>query len=238
MPFEAAKAVAATFCYKIRYVLVPVFGPDFVSMCHRCDDPSGLYLGVQPSIIRHCTESILAHQARSEQPSVAVSPRTKGSHDGIPPWHPKLLEPKTAKATDEESGYGTDSERSEKYQGFPDSPKSIEWTPVNTPRSAYLETYQFLQQPPRYVTSNPNALDSSSSSRRKPRTSTERTASDVGEASAAEDSSDHFPVTASRSTKRRKISPVADPELEAANTLMQLYMADAALGEENSMKRR
>lgn len=33
MPFEAAKAVAATFCWKIRFVLTPLFGLDFPSMC-------------------------------------------------------------------------------------------------------------------------------------------------------------------------------------------------------------
>ncbi|KAE8354009.1 transcription regulator HTH, apses-type DNA-binding domain-containing protein [Aspergillus coremiiformis] len=35
MPFAAAKAVAATFCWNIRYVLTPVFGVDFPSLCVR-----------------------------------------------------------------------------------------------------------------------------------------------------------------------------------------------------------
>ncbi|KAF2092183.1 DNA-binding domain of Mlu1-box binding protein MBP1 [Saccharata proteae CBS 121410] len=30
MPFEAAKAVAATFCHPIRHALTPIFGPDFL----------------------------------------------------------------------------------------------------------------------------------------------------------------------------------------------------------------
>ncbi|KAF2757709.1 hypothetical protein EJ05DRAFT_398066 [Pseudovirgaria hyperparasitica] len=40
VPFEAAKAAAATFCYDIRYALTPVFGKDFISLCippgHKC----------------------------------------------------------------------------------------------------------------------------------------------------------------------------------------------------------
>ncbi|KAF1989843.1 DNA-binding domain of Mlu1-box binding protein MBP1, partial [Aulographum hederae CBS 113979] len=33
MPFRAAKAIAATFCYPIRYALTPVFGKDFLDIC-------------------------------------------------------------------------------------------------------------------------------------------------------------------------------------------------------------
>ncbi|KAL1977311.1 hypothetical protein VTN31DRAFT_170 [Thermomyces dupontii] len=33
MPYEAAKALAATFCWRIRYALTPLFGTDFPDMC-------------------------------------------------------------------------------------------------------------------------------------------------------------------------------------------------------------
>ncbi|CAI7632491.1 unnamed protein product [Penicillium palitans] len=33
MPYEAAKAMAATFCWRIRYALTPLFGTEFPAMC-------------------------------------------------------------------------------------------------------------------------------------------------------------------------------------------------------------
>ena len=229
MPFEAAKAVAATFCYEIRYVLVPVFGPDFVSMCQKCEDPK---LNVCRSIIQRCTQAATANQAQSRESSVAVSPRT------LTTWPPKSLRPKSVKTLDAESGYGTDSDRSEKYPGSPDSPRSIEWTPVNTPRLTHLETYRFLQQPPRSVTSTPRGVDFPSSSHTKRMTNAKRVISDSEEASEAGGSSDHSSVHTPVSAKRRKISPAMTPEFGAAYTLMELNMADTTLGETKPLKRR
>ncbi|KAJ5593851.1 apses transcription factor Xbp1 [Penicillium hispanicum] len=38
MPYDAARAVAATFCWKIRHVLTPLFGTDFPSICVPPED--------------------------------------------------------------------------------------------------------------------------------------------------------------------------------------------------------
>ena len=238
MPFEAAKAVAARFCYDIRYVLVPVFGPDFVSMCQKCGDPSKIRFNVEPRIIQRCTEAVTANQAQSRQSSVAVSPRTTTASAKLPVWSPKSLQPKSAKVIDAESGYGTDSDRSEKYPGSPDSPRSIEWTPVNSPRSAYLETYSFLQQPPRNVTSTPRVLDSPASSHTKRVTHTKRGISEVDGAHDTENSSEHSSIDSAASPKRRKTPAVMTPEIGAAHTLVELNMADATLGEGKPLKRR
>ena len=56
MPFEAAKAMAATFCYSIRYALVPLFGPDFVTMCLGPTDPKQGEMLISPKIIRDCRD--------------------------------------------------------------------------------------------------------------------------------------------------------------------------------------
>lgn len=229
MPFEAAKAVAATFCYDIRYVLVPVFGPDFVSMCHKYGEPT---LTVCRSIIQRCTQAATASRVQSRESSVAVSPRT------VTTLPPKSLRPKSVKTLDAESGYGTDSDRSEMYLGSLNSPRSIEWTPVNTPRLTQLETYRFLQQPSRDVTSTPRELDSPSSSHAKGKTNTKRVVSDSEEASGAECSSEPPSSDAPASAKRRKMSPAMTPELGAAYTLMELNMADTKVGERKPLKRR
>ena len=242
MPFDAAKAVAARFCYEIRYVLVPVFGPDFVAMCQKWGDENYLNLGVDPSIIQQCAQqcmdTAIAYQAQSRESSVAVSPRTPATHLNLLAGPPKSLRPKPTKAIDAESGYGTDSDRSEKYPGSPDSFRSIEWTPVNSPRSACLETYRFLQQPPRNVTSTPRGFDSPSTSHSKQLINSKRGLAEIDGVSDTESSSSPSSIDSPASPKRRKVSPAMSPELGAAHTLMELTMADATLGEGKSLKRR
>lgn len=230
--------MAARFCYEIRYVLVPVFGPDFVSMCQKCGDPLYLDLGVGSSIIQRCTQAVTASQAQSRESSVAEDHRTPAVCANLPLLPSKSLQPKSAKTMDAESGYGTDSDRSDKYTGSPDSPRSIEWTPVNSPRSAYLEAYPFLQQPPRNVTSNPRHLESPAVTHSKRTTNTKRGISEIEEPSKAESSSDHSSINAPASPKRIKTSAVMTPEIGAAYTLVKLNLTDATLGERKSLKRR
>ena len=198
-------------------------------MCEMREDPG---FKVCASIIQRCTEAATASQVQSRESSVAVSPRTMTT------WPPKLLGPKAAKTMDVESGYGTDSDRSEKYPGSPDSLRSIEWTPVNTPRLTHRDTYRFLQQPPRNVTSTPRGYDFPSSSHTKRMTRTKRGISNNEDASEAGGSSDYSSINAHASPKRRRMTPAMTPEIGAAYTLMELNIADTTIGEEKPLKRR
>lgn len=56
MPFETAKAVAATFCYKIRFALTPLFGVDFPSQCVQPHDRAFGKMTIDPEIIKRATE--------------------------------------------------------------------------------------------------------------------------------------------------------------------------------------
>lgn len=56
MPFETAKAIAATFCYEIRFVLTPVFGTDFPSKCLLPGDPNFKNMVIDREIIQRATE--------------------------------------------------------------------------------------------------------------------------------------------------------------------------------------
>ncbi|KAL5118858.1 hypothetical protein ACEQ8H_003180 [Pleosporales sp. CAS-2024a] len=56
MPYQAAKAIAATFCYHIRWALTPVFGNDFPSLCTRQKDNSATRFVIDPKIVRYCAE--------------------------------------------------------------------------------------------------------------------------------------------------------------------------------------
>ena len=51
MPFSCARAICATFCYKIAGALVPMFGPSFLYDCLRPDSPSFGRMVIDPTII-------------------------------------------------------------------------------------------------------------------------------------------------------------------------------------------
>ncbi|EEA25286.1 hypothetical protein TMatcc_006490 [Talaromyces marneffei ATCC 18224] len=56
MPFETAKAVAATFCYNIRFALTPLFGIDFLSQCIQPHDRAFGKMTIDSEIIKRATE--------------------------------------------------------------------------------------------------------------------------------------------------------------------------------------
>ncbi|KAL3433927.1 hypothetical protein BDV09DRAFT_186264 [Aspergillus tetrazonus] len=57
MPYEAAKAVAATFCWKIRFALTPLFGDNFPDLCIHPDDRARFgRMVIDPGIVRIASE--------------------------------------------------------------------------------------------------------------------------------------------------------------------------------------
>lgn len=232
MPYEAAKAVAATFCYHIRYALTPVFGLDFLSLCVRPEDPSFGRMVISRSIVRQCTEAARGFRELSREASLASSPRTPGSSSSYPRWTPKSLRHKAMKSTDVESEYSTDADRRSKYLYSPPDSLNFKWTALNTPRSANPQHFQ-LPSPKQMMTpasvSADNVSQCSSSTEESglmKQTSPERD-EDYDEDSSSLNSS----VEAPAAPKRRKKSVALTKEARAAYTLMQLQMADATLGQ-------
>jgi hypothetical protein len=153
MPFKAAKAVAATFCYNIRYALTPLFSQDFVDLCIHPSDRNFGSFRIDDDIIRQCaveTQSWLTRDDARHTPTSSLysSPEPSASETYMMskpaplygPFRFKKLRPKILKATDSESGYGTDSDlASDKLVcSSPDvSPKTTipEWTVVNSKAS-------------------------------------------------------------------------------------------------------
>lgn len=94
IPFEAAKAVAATFCWRIRYALTPIFGLDFPSKCIHPQDRTRRFgqMLIDPAIVKTATETAtfyrhLALQSAPDPPAPALTlpppsirPRT-GAYD-------------------------------------------------------------------------------------------------------------------------------------------------------------
>ena len=233
MPFEAAKAVAATFCWEIRYVLIPVFGVDFPDLCTEPNDPAFMRLEIDPGIIKRCEEAACISRAQSQEASLATGPRTPISSKAGPQWTPRSLRPKT---TDIESGYGTDSDRSP--FGSPKSTGSNLWAPVNIPRSTDWAQYQFPSPAETLHSTPPPSSTISDYAEKKRKTLKTRETAD-GEYSSDVSATD-IPVE----PKRRKTSMKADKqqltrEALAAKTLMELHRADMSLGRRvRAMSRR
>lgn len=154
MPFEAAKAVAATFCHPIRHALTPIFGKDFLTLCVPKGHPAFETFKIDRAIVRSCAaeaeawRTLTSKSASASRSGTPLAPSSSSSslssclESSVPtarsttsPLTPKLLRPKTRKR-DEESGYATGSD-TDRYYGSPDvSPKTkpaTSWTTVNTP---------------------------------------------------------------------------------------------------------
>lgn len=58
MPFAAARALAATFCWPIRYALTPLFGPGFPDTCTKPTDPAFQDYKLSREVIRHCQAEV------------------------------------------------------------------------------------------------------------------------------------------------------------------------------------
>ncbi len=207
-------------------------------MCHKRDDPDFQILSVDRNIIQGCKEDATALQAQSRDSSTASSPRTPSAFASLPLWPPKSLRPKPRKAADVESGYGTDTDRSDIYPSSPGSPTSINFTPVNTPKTPLLESYRY--PPPTNITSTPRVnVSPVRSPKSKPSKRARANDEARDEATASYQSSPETPAI----LKRRKVSPASTsngmtPEIGAAYTLIQLNMADSTLTEKKDVRRR
>ncbi|KAI9875121.1 MAG: hypothetical protein M1830_008859 [Pleopsidium flavum] len=244
MPFEAAKAVAATFCYNIRYALTPIFGIDFLDLCVVPEDPRFGRMVIDMNIVRHCTEAANELRVLSREASVAASPRTPASSNVFARWTPKSLRPKPIKTMDVESGYGTDTDQSDRYLCSPQTPLKYEWATTNTtPYAAKAE--QYLLPSPRELlatTSVPRGSDEPSdmqdtSSSGDENVRAKRPLSELDEDYDEETSSALSSEEAAQPRKRNK-SVAMTREARAAYVLMQLSMADASLRDDGHRQKR
>ena len=150
MPFEAAKALAATFCWGIRYALTPVFGLDFLDLCIDEDDSCFGRMRIDPTIIQQCTEQANEYRLLSTDSSGSGSPVSVTSSPKIPKM-PKMskipkktgrfVRSKPLRTLEIQSGCISDSKQSPIYIASPSSPQDSGWTALNTPRSMEQHCY-------------------------------------------------------------------------------------------------
>lgn len=137
MPYQAAKAIAATFCWHIRWALTPVFGYDFPNTCFSPDDSRyGKFL-IDPLIVQACTAETNRFKregAAYRTSNLLESETTNASHfsdQGLPRESQTYLPRKS-----EESGYYTGEEHKETRSVSPqESPRGStflpSWTCIN-----------------------------------------------------------------------------------------------------------
>jgi hypothetical protein len=148
MPYEAAKAVAATFCWSIRYALTPVFGIDFIDMCVPPDSDKFGVMMIDPKITRLCTEQAREYkQLEFEHPhsrpvSGMPSPRTPATtyHRPIAAATSRFKAINVHDSGASSSGYSTEAS-DDGYAMSPTSPngpffRQIGWKGRELPRSA------------------------------------------------------------------------------------------------------
>jgi hypothetical protein len=57
MPYDAARAISATFCWSIRFALTPLFGKDFPDICKPPGSPEYGKMIVKPEIVQQSTST-------------------------------------------------------------------------------------------------------------------------------------------------------------------------------------
>jgi hypothetical protein len=137
MPFQAAKAIAATFCYNIRWALTPVFGNEFPAICLPPSNPGYAKFVIDHDIVRECTDETSRFRVEGASyqiaaPTMSTEVHTPRLQFGFPPWGPRDAKQAHPRTSEEESGYCTESDHSENFLFSPQvSPRSITWTSIN-----------------------------------------------------------------------------------------------------------
>ncbi|KAL4936623.1 hypothetical protein BDV06DRAFT_216529 [Aspergillus oleicola] len=159
MPYEAAKAVASTFCWKIRFALTPIFGTDFPSTCVPPNDRSRYgRMIIDASVVCTATQKADYYRALALHRSATDSVRAEYIHrpSSAPGMDterislgrnilPKHYHHRSNTNTSTDTllmGYGSSPEMdyyssgTESYCVSPVSPIRCGFTPVNAPRSS------------------------------------------------------------------------------------------------------
>lgn len=229
MPFEAAKAMAATFCYSIRYALTPLFGVDFLSLCVKPEDPKFALMVIDSKIVRDCTASARAFCALSRGASHGGTPSMKPA-SSLKTWSPKSPRVNLNSPADSESGYGTDTDRSDKYFSSPQTPRTTGWTALNTPVSSTRTNCGTPSPPKRCVSTSPVKYEESlkrlgcDDIRDGKRHCRGRDDDDDQESDSSQSSKG-----LRKGPKRRRVTTIQTKETHAAYMLMQLRLADPTL---------
>lgn len=231
MPFEAARAMAATFCFNIRYALTPLFGVKFLSLCLRPEDTNFGRMVIDSKIVRHCTINARAFCALYRGASHRDTPAMKSS-SSFGTWSTKSPRADPGGPADSESGYGTDTDRSDRYISSSQTPLTSEWTALNTPTSSTrTNCVSSSLRRGRTSTSDVKYEESPKSSNSDDIQNGKRHSRGKDDDYDKESCSSRSSIELRKASKRRKTSTRETKESLAAYMLMRMQMADATLAD-------
>lgn len=218
LPFEAAKAVAATFCYNIRYALTPIFGLDFLSMCLVPTDPGFGQMIISPTIVRQCGETVEQYLALYRG-----APRV-----GIPKMAPSSSRGLRSKSVRKPDTTGRRDQAMAKLQSV---------TAVST-QISHSRTLSYDSVESHFTTTMRRQSQPTRKAKRVSVTANTRTKDDSEGHHADDEATEAIVQTPLSSSteemetppKRRRKSSVSQSEEVAAEMLMRLGRADAAWG--------
>lgn len=179
---------------------------------------------IAPKIIRKCIEPAMSCHDMPREPKASSRPETPSSA-GVTAWTPANARPKGLKTFGSESGYGTDTDRSDTYLCSPKKPRRSGLKALVAPRSRGVHRrYKPCYAP----SSTPSSLygeesDLSDDGKKRKHHGGENSSSDSAGSYVA-------------SAKKRKASsatPVMTAE-SAAKHLLDLCLQDARLAQETS----
>lgn len=242
MPFDAAKALAATFCWKIRYALTPIFGPDFLKTCTQPDDPIFNRHTIDPKITERCAMEVKSWKSGSKPrrrvshakvrvtPSPSVSPEPEG-----PSNRPLRPRPTRRYTINDSSGSESGSDGNSGPESSPlSSPEPHQSDEPGMRRGIGNHTSgagdrqgtpqaMTLRDAPRFAPSLYSTPEPSSSTVESP--TTRRTYSDMNDDEDVDTRPSSSSGPPSLRTKKRKVGVFASDEAKAAYQLLQLRFA-------------
>lgn len=235
MPYEAAKAVAATFCWSIRYALTPVFGVDFPEICVLPDSDKFGDMTIDPAVTKRCTEEAnryrsLETRSISREPSATPSPLTPKT----PTHHRHTRQFRTDLPTFNGGIYSSDaaSEDSCSLSITPEPYSRSYWAHANIPRSAPR-----LPLPPRNPLSRKRPADlSPSKNKSSPEVSPKSRRIEELDHPYDGDGSDN---SAAEKTSKPKgdLTKASLDDLKAAYVLISMSMQQTKSQDKNSRRR-
>lgn len=229
MPFEAARAVTATFCYRIRYVLTPIFGLDFPAQCIPPGAPGYDSMQIAPKIIGNCMKPATNYYDVPREPQSGSRPETPLSA-GVGCWTPANARSKVLRTFGSESGYGTDdTECSDMYLCSPKKPARSGFRHLATPGPAAVQRrYKTCYAPSSAPSPSSTAYgdESELSDDCKKRKRNPRKHADRDSESSSSDASESNVTTSAKKRKASSTPPVMTAE-SAAKCLVDLCLQDS-----------
>ena len=224
MPFDAAKAVASTFCYRIRHALAPLFGQDFIDMCIRPGKEGHADMHISPQIVHDCTQQAREYRQLEvmTNPGLTTPPRCGESRPcTAESWPVNSVRPVSSPLTKVEA---RNPEPPGQALFLPSPQSSLASKRVAPPVSFRAKALKRSSNPLRPSVRSPSPESTESSEDARTPNGAQASSSSSGELRESPVRRGHSGLSESYSNMRTVMS---NEDFQAAWTLIQVYLADS-----------